>query len=293
MKAFGANAKSHGTRVDGGVQPAKSGGAFTLVELLVVMAVISILGALLLPALSRAKNKAQQSVCGVSLGQLQLAWLNYAHDHEDRLPPNGLDVAQPARVDLQLWWAQGNLDYDPANPENGDPSLLIDRKYAVLGEYIQSATVFRCPSDRTVGTRNGKTVPRVRSYSMNSQVGAMVECLAPTPIPKGPQRLADLRNPSGRFIFIEENPDSIGFVSFWVDEGRGVEAKIASYPAAYHGAGANLSFADGHVEYRRWRDERTRPLVKYEKWLAETLSPNNPDVAWLQERTDFSSSLNP
>jgi len=62
-------------------------------------------------------------------------------------------------------------------------------------------------------------------------------------------------------------------------------------PAGYHDSGAHLSFADGHVEYHRWQDARTLQPVKYAKWLpAETDSPDNPDIKWLQERTDFSST---
>jgi len=260
-----------------------------LIELLVVIAIVAILASLILPALSKAKSKAQKTVCMSNLKQLQLAWLTYTHEHDDRVPSNGRDLAQPARTDVEFWWAQGNLDYDPANSDNSNTALLTDGKYAQLGPYVQSAAVFRCPSDRTQGMLNGISVPRVRSYSMNCHVGALIHCFSGLPIPIGPQMLAELRDPSHQFIFIEGHPDSIGFVSFWVEEGLGPNAKITSYPAAYHDRGANLSFADGHIEYHQWQDSRTLPPVNYTKWLAETASPNNPDVAWLQGRTCFSS----
>ena len=99
----------------------------------------------------------------------------------------------------------------------------------------------------------------MRSYSMNCHIGALIYCFSPPPILVGPQRLTEVRDSSHQFIFIEEHPDSIGFVSFWVDEGLDPDAKIASYPAGYHDSGANLSFADGHVEYHRWQDARTLP----------------------------------
>ena len=150
--------------------------------------------------------------------------------------------------------------------------------------------IFRCPSDRTQALFNGSPVPRVRSVSMNREVGALVQCFDPPPILLFPQKVAELRDCSQQFIFIEEHPDSIGFVSFWVDDGIGPNAIIESYPAAYHERGANLSFADGHVEYHRWKDARTLPPVKFTKWLAGTASPDNPDVAWLQEKTCFSST---
>ena len=122
---------------------------------------------------------------------------------------------------------------------------------------------------------------------MNSEIGAILQCFSPPPIPIGPQHLSELRNPAQQFIFIEEHPDSISFVIFWVDKGNGADAKIASYPGAYHNRGANVSFADGHVEYHQWKDARTLLPVKYRQWLAESASPNNPDVQWLQEHTVF------
>ena len=268
--------------------PQQSG--FTLIELLIVIGIIAVLASLLLPALSTAKAKAQRTACMNNFKQLQLAWLAYTYENNDHFPPNGRDPAQPPRTDFQFWWAQGNLDYDPANSDNTNSALLLDGRYAQLGPYARSAGIFRCPSDRTQAMLNGSPAPRVRSVSMNSNVGALVQCFNPPPIPLGPQKLSDLHNPSQQFIFIEEHPDSIGFVSFWIDEGLGADAQIASYPAAYHEQGANLSFADGHVEYHRWKDSRTLPPVKYAKWLAQTASPDNPDVAWLQQRTCFSGT---
>jgi len=253
---------------------------FTLLELLVVIAVIAVLASLSVPALSKAKARAHRIACMNNLKQLQLAWWTYVHDNDDHFPPNGRNRAQPPLPDAGQWWAQGYLDYDPANSDNSNTALLLDGRYAQLGPYAQSAQIFRCPSDPT---------SRVRSVSMNRNVGALERCLTPPPIPIGPQKLSQLRDPSRQFIFIEEHPDSIGFVTFTVNGGIGPDAKIASYPAAYHERGANLSFADGRVEYHRWQDARTVPPVKFTRWLAQTESEDNPDVKWLQEHTELES----
>src|SRR5688572_9996629 len=228
--------------------------AFTLIELLVVIAVIAILAALLLPALSQSKITAQTAKCLNNHKQLQLAWQTYAHENDDKLVPNGQSASSPPTTDLKYWWAQGQLDYEPDNLENTDTRFLLNPDFALLGPYSKAPEIYRCPADKSQVLIQKRRVPRVRSVSMNVHLGSWVNCLQDDAAPWGVQRLAEIPSPAGTFTFIDQHPDSISFIHFWVSRQTGSRATIPSFPSTSHNQAAVLSFADGHVERHKWLD---------------------------------------
>ena len=239
----------------------KTEGAFTLSELLVVLAIIAILAGMLLPTLARAKSKAQSTACISNLRQLQTAWFIYVTDHDDWLPPS---ISASAR-NVPGSWVLGNakLDVNTSNIEAG-----------LLWEYSRSASIYRCPADRSTVLSN-KSARRTRSYSMNAWLRSKV-----SNDPNGWQiefgnYLAQrqqysqilIPGPSDVFVFIDEHEQSIYDGEFHVSQANPSDALMKNnqqgedpstaaawlkLPADRHNQGANLSFADGHVKSHHW-----------------------------------------
>lgn len=271
-------------------------GGFTLIELLVVIAIIAILASLLLPALAKAKTKAQGIKCLSNLKQLQLAWHFYAGDNDDRLTSSGyLKPVEPTA------WVNGWLDFNPATTDNTNTAQLRDPTQSKFAPYIQAVEVYRCPADLSTVKIKGIIHPRVRSMSMTQAIGWPYMSnkpggwLAPGSYNeqqtryKVYQKMSDIvtPGPASLYVLLDEHPDSInagGFANQMVE--NEAQARIIDFPASYHNGAAGISFADGHAEIRKWVDPRTRAPVKYDgKLTLNVASPNNRDVIWLSERT--------
>jgi type II secretory pathway pseudopilin PulG len=143
-----------------------------LIELLVVIAVIAVLATLLLPGLIRARNQAWTVNCLGQMKQFSSAWLMYAGDNNDRIPPNQGALGRTFRAEDT--WVHGWLELGVADwPDNINTRHLIDSH---LGPYLSYSTeVWHCPADRSRTLQSGVLRPRVRSYSMNNYLNSTLD----------------------------------------------------------------------------------------------------------------------
>jgi hypothetical protein len=284
--------------------------AFTLVELLVVLAVLMLLGAMVLPALGRSGLSSSAFQCLNNSRQLCAAWRMYADDNQDRIvlssdgtPQNPLNAYA---------WTLTHMDFS-MNPANWDPTIDIMKR--PLWPYNKSAGIYKCPSDRSVVTgSDGLTHPRCRSMSMNFFLGGFAGSgtgggvgirdwgvFYPIYFKVSDLNSHESPGPSDTFVFIDERSDVINWGNYVTDMlgYPNPENKIApnlyefneDLPGFLHDLAASISFADGRAELHRWLDPRTTPPFQ-EGVLASGKgsgllfpAPYDPDVPWLQAHT--------
>jgi prepilin-type N-terminal cleavage/methylation domain-containing protein/prepilin-type processing-associated H-X9-DG protein len=281
---------------------------FTLIELLVVIAIIAILAAMLLPALTHAKQSALVTACMSNKKQLNVAWIMYAGENRDTLADNhdysstspGIGPYEPGT--LTPTWCEGVLDWSAGvNNDNTNTLYLTDNRASLLGPYVAGSTaIFWCPADTFLSTSQRALgwAHRSRSVCMNGAVG---------PGPKytgftwsadyfvSVSKTGDFVHPgaANTWVFMDEHPDSIDDAQLYADVEPSALAtgsgEFTELPASYHNNACGIAFADGHAETHKWLNSQTTVPVTYQAHdipLNQRVPViNDPDLTWLAQKT--------
>jgi len=276
------------------VEPLLMKKGFTLIELLVVIGIIAILAALLLPSLGKAKSVGQRVACINNQKQLQMAHTMFSDDHGDKILYSSSWKYERC---AEYAWMAGSLNV--SKYLNQARWLAGTPLFPYVGKSIG---VFKCPADKDLvritnrdGTEIRSIFPRHRSYSMNIHVGGW----AGWPVEDDKEwtvyrKQQDIEVPSNIFTFIEMPFEFINAGCFRVvmnEGGPAYKVYDMDVPGNYHMDGTALAFADGHVETKRWLDERTKNAqVKYyidgsNFKYGIRRAYGSVDIKWLKDRS--------
>jgi len=265
---------------------------FTLIELLVVIAIIAILAAMLLPALTRAKNKSQAVACINHLKQLTTAAMVYAVDNRDSWPlnnqgDNAVNLANPPANYYPRVWAEGREGSNLITEQEAEG--MVSDRVSLIAPYVKQKLVFRCPGDKKPWRVNNQLITRPRSYGLNAYVAWNAAPWHSMPNAQRYRIFHKTTDSAGAIIFLfgEIHPDSICRPMF----GMNMDAQtVYHYPGNYHGQVSNFAFVDGHTEGHRWRSSQmNNPSPAPGNWHNHTGNTVHPsarlDLLWLKEHT--------
>lgn len=232
---------------------------------MVAIAIIAILAGLLLSAISRGQTRAQRIDCLGNYRQLQLAWLMYADDHQDALPPNATSpgTSREGWIGTAGSWVTGNAwtDTTTTNVEQG-----------ALFPYDRTARIYKCPTDRATVRDLGR-LPRVRSVSMSMYMNDSPDVADPMCW----HRLSQVQDPppTRALVFMDEHQNSIENGRFVISQPG--DWHWLDFPAARHDNGCTVTFADGHAESWRWLEPNTLAIARRSGYLQDLPAVSDRD----------------
>ena len=250
-----------------------------MVELLVVIAIIAVLMAILMPALSRVREQGKRAVCLNNLKQLQLAWMLYADDNDDKIVNGDTEEYTSMYNNRNLPYDQSHWNEPAWVKKDWDPSYTLRQKIqavenGALFPFVKNLKVYKCPTGRKV--RN-----EVRMYTIVDGMNCRDWEKRRSDMPGAVmiKRKMKIKEPANRMVFLDDGGTAGSTLGGWT-------CYVNTYkwwdpPPIRHGDGTTFSFADNHCEYRKWKDPRTIEFGLKGKAQSGVQS-NNEDILWSQ-----------
>lgn len=234
-------------------------------ELLVVISIISLLMSIMLPGMNKSREQAQRVVCGSNIRQLTISWTIYAYENDDMLcsADTGFNLLGEGN-----WVADG--EFIPGNFIGGSEQAIKDGS---LWKYTKTIDLYKCKTDRSY---------RLRSYAISRAMNGKT-CNCEHDNIKPFKSLTSIKNPITKMVLTDASAQTE-----WIEGSFCPVKDITAVPpewfvrdsrsiTARHGDGCNLSFADMHYEYFKYKDRKTVRLAEWEIGSLEA-SDNNRDL---------------